>query len=114
MKFSFVLPLMLGFTASALADIQDPPSNYYGPTRKLGRGSSNMVFAAADIPVAIGETNSREGNVAAATYGVVRGSRRAFARFGVGLYEVLLWPLPIRNGSSMPALENDILWIHRG
>jgi len=114
MKFPFVLLLVLGLAASALADIQDPPSNDHGPTRKLGRGLSNMLFGWTEIPVTIGEVNSREGNAAAASYGVVRGTGRAFARFGVGFYEALLWPLPLHNGTYMPALESDIPWIHRG
>jgi hypothetical protein len=31
----------LAIADTALADIHDPPSNDYGPTRKLGRGLSN-------------------------------------------------------------------------
>jgi putative exosortase-associated protein (TIGR04073 family) len=114
MKFPFVLLLLLGFAASAFADIQDPPSNDYGPTRKLGRGLSNMFFGCTEIPATIGEINTKEGNAAAASYGVVRGTGRAFARFGVGIYEALLWPLPIHNRTYMPTLESDIPWIHRG
>lgn len=114
MKFPFALLLVLGFAASAFADIQDPPSNDYRATRKLGRGLSNMFFGCAEIPVTIGEVNAREGNAAAASYGVVHGTGRAFARFGLGLYEALLWPLPIHNRTYMPALASDIPWIHHG
>ncbi len=114
MKFPFVLLLVFGFAASAFADIQNPPSNDYGPTRKLGRGLSNVFFGCTEIPVTIGEVNAKEGNAAAASYGMARGTGRAFARFGVGLYEALLWPLPTHNRAYMPALESDILWIHRG
>ena len=38
----------------------------------------------------------------------------AFARFGVGFYEVLLWPFPIYRGTYQPLLPSDIPWIHRG
>jgi len=34
-----VLLAGLALASSALADIHDPPSNDYGPTRKLGRAS---------------------------------------------------------------------------
>ncbi|MCA1660269.1 MAG: hypothetical protein LC642_07010, partial [Verrucomicrobiaceae bacterium] len=70
--------LVLGFAISSPADIQDPPSNEYGPTRKLGRGISNVVFGVAELPVSIARVNSREGNSAAAGYGVVRGVGRSY------------------------------------
>jgi hypothetical protein len=51
------LPVALclaGFATTSWADIQDPPAADHGPTRKLGRGLSNMVFGWAEIPVTIG------------------------------------------------------------
>ena len=114
MKRSLVAVLMAGFAVTAFADIQDPPAADHGPTRKLGRGLSNVVFGWTEIPVTIAKINSTEGNSAAAGYGVIRGTGRAFARFGVGLYEVLLWPFPIYKGTYLPVLPSDIPWIHRG
>ena len=61
MKILFVMLLILGFAATSLADIQDPPSADYGPTRKLGRGLCNMVFGWAEIPVTIAKVNARRG-----------------------------------------------------
>ena len=106
--------LVAGFAAACCADIQDPPSNDYGPTRKLGRGLSNMVFGWSEIPVTIAKINKDEGNSAAAGYAVVRGAHRGFARFGTGLCEVLLWPFPVNRGTYLPILPSDIPWIHRG
>ena len=106
--------LFAGFAATALADIQDPPAADYGPTRKLGRGLSNMIFGWSEIPVTIAKINTDEGNAAAAGYGVVRGTGRAFARFGAGFYEALLWPIPVYKGTYYPVLQSDIPWIHRG
>lgn len=105
---------LLGFAGSALADIQDPPAADYGPTRKLGRGVANIFLGWTEIPVTIGKVNSEEGNAAAASYGVIRGTGRAFARFGVGFYEALLWPIPVYKGTYYPVLRSDIPWIHRG
>ena len=102
MKTFLTAALVTGFAAACCADIQDPPSNDYGPTRKLGRGLSNMVFGWSEIPHTITTVNSHEGNSAAAGYGVVRGVGRGFARFGVGLYEVLLWPIPAYKGGYLP------------
>ncbi|MEO8439760.1 MAG: exosortase system-associated protein, TIGR04073 family [Spartobacteria bacterium] len=112
---SFVIALLCaGFATAALADIQDPPAADYGPTRKLGRGLSNMVFGWAEIPVTIATINTNQGNSAAAGYGVVKGTGRAFARFGVGFYETLLWPFPVYKGTYYPVLRSDVPWIHRG
>ena len=47
MKALLTTALVLGFATHGFADIQDPPSNDYGPTRKLGRGLSNLVFGLA-------------------------------------------------------------------
>ncbi|MEI9895559.1 MAG: hypothetical protein WDN28_17120 [Chthoniobacter sp.] len=44
---SLVFVSLLG--ASAFADIQDPPGNDYGPTRKLARGLANIAFGSVEI-----------------------------------------------------------------
>jgi putative exosortase-associated protein (TIGR04073 family) len=95
MKRLLIALFVAGMAFTSWADIQDPPAADYGPTRKLGRGLSNMVFGCTEIPVTIGKVNEEEGNAAAAGYGVIRGTGRALARFGVGFYEVILWPFPV-------------------
>ena len=82
MKTLLAAALLLGLRRPCRADIHDPPSNDYGPTRKLGRGISNLVFGIAELPVTIGKVNQREGNSAAAGYGVVRGVGRSVMRMG--------------------------------
>jgi putative exosortase-associated protein (TIGR04073 family) len=114
MKLLLVTLLCAGFAALSLGDIQDPPAADYGPARKLGRGLSNVACGWAEIPVTIATVNSKEGNAAAGGYGVVKGTGRAFARFGVGLYEALLWPIPVYKGTYFPVLRSDIPWIHGG
>ena len=90
MKRSLLFLLIAGFAATSMADIQDPPAVDHGPTRKLSRGIANMFFGVTEIPVTIGKVNEEEGNAAAASYGVIKGTGRAFARIGVGFYEALL------------------------
>jgi putative exosortase-associated protein (TIGR04073 family) len=114
MKRSLFFLLFLSCAALVRADIQDPPAADYGPTRKLSRGIANMFIGVTEIPVTIGKVNEDEGNAAAATYGVIRGTGRAFARFGVGFYEAILWPIPVYKGTYYPVLRSDIPWIHRG
>lgn len=114
MRRSLFLLLLLALAAMARADIQDPPAADYGPTRKLARGVGNILWGWTEIPVTIGKINEDEGNAAAASYGVIRGTGRAFARFGVGFYEALLFPIPVYKGTYYPVLRSDIPWIHRG
>src|SRR5437764_7323203 len=99
MKTLLAAALVLGFALPSFGDIQDPPANDYGPTRKLGRGLSNMVYGWSEIPVTIAKVSKDEGNAAGGGYGVVRGVGRSFARFGAGLFEAALWPIPTNHGT---------------
>ena len=114
MKKLVMLVFLLGAARFACADIQDPPSNDYGPTRKLGRGISNLFLAPAEITVTIATINKQEGNSAAAGYGVVRALGRTAVRHGAGLFEILTWPFPAWRASYYPVLPSDIPWIHAG
>jgi putative exosortase-associated protein (TIGR04073 family) len=114
MKNLIVVTVMLGLMGSSFGDIQDPPSNDYGPTRKLGRGLSNFFLAPAEIPVTVAKINTDEGNAAAAGYGVVRGVGRSATRHVAGLLEILLWPFPAWRESYYPILPSDIPYIHAG
>src|SRR5947209_5807477 len=106
--------IALGFAATASADIQDPPGNDYGPTRKLGRGIGNFLFASTELPHSICEMNKSEGNSGAASYGVVRGLARSTARHFTGLAEIFTFAAPTHHNSFRPILPNDIPWIHGG
>ena len=114
MKTLLAAALLLALALSSHADIQDPPSNEYGPTRKLGRGISNVVFGIAELPVSIARVNEREGNSAAAGYGVVRGVGRSSMRFHTGLAEIFSFPFPINRGTYNPLLPPRIPYIHAG
>src|SRR3954465_11320461 len=114
MKPFMVFGIACVLSATALADIQDPPSNDYGPTRKLGRGLSNLFLAPAEIPTTIAKVNTDEGNAAAAGYGVVRGFGRSAARHYAGLLEILTFPFPVWRESYYPLLPSDIPYIHAG
>lgn len=111
-----VLVGFIGFAiaTTALADIQDPPGNDYGPTRKLGRGIGNFLFASTELPHSICNVNRTEGNSAAASYGVVRGLGRSTARHFTGLYEIFTFAAPTHHNSFRPVLRSDVPWIHGG
>lgn len=110
----FVALVGLGFVANASADIQDPPGNDYGPTRKLGRGISNFLFASTELPDSVCKVSKVEGNTAAGGYGIVRGLARSTERHFTGLYEIFTFASPTHRDSFRPALRSDIPWIHAG
>ena len=114
MKKLIVISLLLGLVGSSLGDIQDPPSNDYGPTRKLGRGLSNFFIAPAEVFVTVTTINTYDGNSAAAGYGVVRGVGRSATRHVAGLLEILTFPFPAWRESYYPMLPPDIPYIHAG
>ena len=114
MKTLLSLFALTFLSASAFADIQDPPMNDQGPTRKLGRARSNITFGITEIPHTISQINEREGNSAAASYGVVKGFGRFFYRFGAGFYELFTFPFPIVKGSYRPPYKSNVPWIHGG
>ena len=58
------------------------------PTRKLGRGVSNIVFGVVDIPLSMISVNKEYGGAAGATWGTFRGIKRCIIREFVGVYEV--------------------------
>jgi len=62
LAFAGIVSLAIG----AFADIQDPPGNDYGPTRKLGRGISNLIIAPTEFFVTVNQINQTEGNSAGA------------------------------------------------
>lgn len=114
MKIAVAIFAAGAIASSALADIHDPPSNDYGPTRKLGRGLSNFFIAPAEIPVSICKINTYEGNSAAAGYGVVRGVGRSAIRHLAGFVEAVTAPFPINHGTFYPILPLDVHNIHGG
>ncbi|MDQ2918518.1 MAG: exosortase system-associated protein, TIGR04073 family, partial [Verrucomicrobiota bacterium] len=61
MRTLLATALLIALAAICRADIQDPPSNDYGPTRKLGRGVSNLLFGIAELPVSVATVNTNEG-----------------------------------------------------
>jgi putative exosortase-associated protein (TIGR04073 family) len=114
MKKLVVLLLLMAGAQLVRADIQDPPANEYGPTRKLGRGIANFLYGPAELFVTVGTVNTQEGNSAACSYGIVRGIGRSAERQFAGLLEIVSWPFPSWHESYQPVLTSDIPWIHAG
>ncbi len=96
------------------ADIQQPPSSEWGPTRKLGRGIGNIAYGITELPTSMMSVNYFDGNSAAFSYGIVRGLGRTFARLGYGLYDTLLFPFPTYKGTYAPPYKSNVQWISSG
>jgi putative exosortase-associated protein (TIGR04073 family) len=114
MKKLLCLLLLTAFSGIAHADIQDPPANDYGPTRKLSRAMANIFLPGSEIPSTIATINQREGNSAAVTYGVVKGVGRYFYRVGAGVHELAWFPFPTYKASYRPFYKSSIPYIQGG
>ena len=108
-----VIGLLLAVSLAS-ADIQQPPSSEWGPTRKLGRGLGNIAFGLTELPTSMMSVNYFEGNSAAFSYGIVRGVGRVFARLGYGLYDTFLFPVPDYKGTYAPPYKSNVQWIWSG
>jgi len=62
------------------------------PARQLGRGMSNVLTGAWEIPYNIYTVNKDQGGFAAVTYGLVRGIWRCGVRELTGVMEVVTFP----------------------
>jgi putative exosortase-associated protein (TIGR04073 family) len=109
---SLVAVTLLG--ATALADIQDPPMNDQGPTRKLSRGLANILFAGSELITNPSEVNFYEGNSTMASFGVVRGIGRFFLRIGAGVWETVSFPFATNRGTYKAPYRSAIPWINSG
>lgn len=112
-----LLPLLLIVATSAatcFADIHMPPTAEQGPTRKLSRGLANLAFGVTEIPYQIATVNDKEGNVAAATYGLARGVGRTVRRVRYGLEEVVLFPFPVNKGKYSKSYLSEAMWLSAG
>jgi putative exosortase-associated protein (TIGR04073 family) len=114
MKKLLLTLVLAALALPAMADIQDPPLNDQGPTRKLGRALSNILYGATEFPHTIALINEREGNSAAASYGIIKGVGRTVFRLGTGVYELFTFPFPTHRGSFRPPYRSNIPWIHGG
>lgn len=99
---------VIGLLVCALFMLSAVPSQADDAGRKLGRGLANTLFGIAEIPIQIQATLDQEGSGAAATYGVIKGLSRFFIREGVGIYEILTFPIPYPKYYE-PILEPEFL-----
>lgn len=81
-----VLAFLLVGTISVRAQGEDTPS------RKLGRGISNVLLGILEVPRSWEDVSSTHGEAAGLTWGTLRGIKRWGIRTGNGVYEILTFP----------------------
>lgn len=75
-----------------------------GPEAKLGRGISNTLEFArlGEMRRAMEQTAIWDGPETVPTTGFLRGLNRSFARTGIGIYEVVTFPIPPYEPKLVP------------
>ncbi|HRZ38119.1 MAG TPA: exosortase system-associated protein, TIGR04073 family [Candidatus Paceibacterota bacterium] len=84
-----IFPMVAGLTVLFAAGCA-------GPENKLGRGINNLTEFArlGEINRSVEQTFLWDGPQSAYTTGLIRGINRSLVRTGVGLYEVVTFPIP--------------------
>lgn len=90
------------FALTALAALFT--SGCAGPEKKLGRGMSNTfeITRMGDLRRSVEQTAIFESPSAGYTTGAVEGFTRTIARTGVGLFEVVTFPIPMPGSGYGP------------
>ena len=116
MKF-FKKSLVMLFVLSSLfmapqcfsAVVDDDPiyGEKSGPLEKLGRGIANIAFGPLEAVIQPLEVAEAKGNIAALTYGLLRGIAMVVARLGVGATDILTFYMPLPGCTDDP---EDVGW----
>ena len=64
------------------------------PLKKLGRGICNTLTFPFELFLQVSRVNTSDGPMAGATWGVLKGIGMSCTRLGVGVYEILTFPVP--------------------
>jgi len=77
--------------------------------RKLGRGFSNVLFGAGELPIKMSDVGQENGPLAGITYGVVKGVGAGALRMVAGAVEMLTFPLPFPRGDYESLIQPEFL-----
>jgi putative exosortase-associated protein (TIGR04073 family) len=73
-----------------------------GPLTKLGRGIANVAFSPLELLKQPYDVNQNMGSIPALTYGVLRGVCFTVARIGVGVADIITFPMPLPGCTDDP------------
>jgi len=111
MKFgkSIVLLLLVLFTlnvmpqASAEETAQSKGQWILLPVMKLSRGIANVAFSPLELPMKWWDVGNEMGGIAGITYGTLKGVCFIIARIGVGVVDIVTFPVPLPNCPEDPS-----------
>jgi len=76
-------------------------------TRKFGRGICNLAFGVLEIPIQMSKVQFNDGAIACASFGLFQGIGYFLVREGVGLVELLTFPVPLEGCPNDPNDPNQ-------
>ena len=105
----FVLSSLFVVPQCSAAVVDDDPiyGEKSGPLEKLGRGIANIAFGPLEAVIQPLEVAEAKGNIAALTYGLLRGVAMVVARIGVGATDILTFYMPLPGCTDDP---EDVGW----
>lgn len=98
--------MLVGMSATAIADTADDNSNADDAWTKLGRGVCNIAFCPFEIPRQIGLMAESKRWPTAVAGGTAKGVAHTIMRAVAGVYEVLTFPIEIPEGYR-PIIEPE-------
>lgn len=104
MKKRLALTLLTLFTLGGIAfgDIQSPPGHHYNWSRKLSRGTGNILYGWTEPFTVYQRTLRSDGAIAASSDFFIEGAKRVLVRLGYGIYEVATFPVPSHKLTYRP------------
>ena len=73
------------------------------PVMKLGRGIANVAFSPLELPMKWNEVGNEMGGIAGITWGTLKGVCFVIARIGVGVTDIVTFPVPLPNCPEDPS-----------
>ena len=99
LKLFLVMFMFAAVTVPAMA-IEDYDES--GPLTKLSRGIANVAFSPLEIFKQAYDVNQNMGAIPGITYGVLRGVCFTVARIGVGVADIVTFPVPLPGCTDDP------------
>ena len=99
LKMFLVIFMFTAVTVPAMA-VEDYDAS--GPLTKLSRGIANVAFSPLELLKQPYDVNQNMGAIPGITYGVLRGVCFTIARIGVGVVDIVTFPVPLPGATDDP------------
>jgi putative exosortase-associated protein (TIGR04073 family) len=104
---------MILTAAAVLALSLGVPASADNAVDKLGRGLANVLTSPIEVVQGMSDVNEEHGMIAGATIGTLQGVVNLVKRAGVGLFEIVTFPIPI-PGDYGPILTEPEFFLDKG